>query len=204
MASSRVDEKKIPQSGDFFWKIFNFWYRYFIDDLLLCQRTGLAIALKAVDVVGFCSCYESWSSNIWGQGMRKTGMMLVGLFGILVAGGADAVYKCANVYAGMKCEKPAATGDGWGATCGDTEIKGISVCGNDYDSDSDNVFVGAEPRAYCFCKMIKPAVTTWVLIEKSTINEAVKCSKNCDTACANAFVSDKDPLRSTMMNNIVM
>lgn len=137
--------------------------------------------------------------------MRKTGMMLVGLFGILVAGGADAVYKCANVYNDMKCEKPAATGDGWGATCGDektkTEIKGISACGD--NADSGNVFVGTDPGVHCFCKMIKPAVTTWVLIEKSTINEAVKCSINCDTACANAFVYDIDKLRSTMIENIV-
>ncbi len=129
-------------------------------------------------------------------------MMLVGLFGILVAGGADAVYKCANVYKDMKCENSGSKGDGWVATCGDakTEIKGISVCGDDYDSDSDNVFVGDKLGAFCFCKMIKPAVTTWVLIEESTINEAVKCSVNCDTACANAFVSDTD----SMMGNIVM
>lgn len=134
--------------------------------------------------------------------MRKTGIMLVGLFGILVAGGADAVYKCANVYEGMQCDTPKVVTDGvWSATCGDakTEIKGISVCGDDYDSDSDNVFVGDKLGAFCFCKMIKPAVTTWVLIEESTINEAVKCRTNCDTACANAFVSDTD----SMMGNIV-
>lgn len=130
--------------------------------------------------------------------------MLVGLFGILVAGGADAVYKCANVYKDMKCENPAAAkGGGWIATCGDektkTEIKGISVCGN--ASDSVNVFVGAEPGARCFCKMIKPAVTTWG--QEPTIKDAVTCSTNCDTACASAFVNDTDSLRSTMMNVIV-
>lgn len=136
--------------------------------------------------------------------MRKTGMMLVGLFGILVAGGAEAVYKCANVYNDMKCDTPkVVTGGVWSATCGDTEIKGISACGDDYDSDSDNVFVGDKLGAFCFCKMIKPAVTTWVRIEESTINEAVKCSINCDTACANAFVYDIDKLRSTMIENIV-
>lgn len=132
--------------------------------------------------------------------MRKTGMILVGLFGILVAGGADAVYKCANVYKDMTCENPkAATGGGWSATCGDTEIRGISACGN--GSGSDNVFVGTEPGALCFCKMIKPAVTIWV--QEPTINAAVTCSTNCDTACANAFVSDTNSLRSTMMNYIV-
>lgn len=133
--------------------------------------------------------------------MRKTGMMLVGLFGILVAGGADAVYKCANVYKDMKCDNSAATGDGWVATCGDakTEIKGISVCGN--GSDSVNVFVGTEPGEFCFCKMIKPAVTIWV--QEPIIKDALTCSTNCDTACASAFVGNTDELRSTMINNIV-
>ena len=135
--------------------------------------------------------------------MRKTGMMLVGLFGILVVGGADAVYKCANVYKDMKCENPAAAkGGGWVATCGDektkTEIKGISVCGN--GSDSVNVFVTA-PGEFCFCKMIKPAVTIWV--QEPDIKDAGTCSTNCDTACASAFVKDGNSLRSTMMNYIV-
>ena len=135
--------------------------------------------------------------------MRKTGMMLVGLFGILVAGGADAVYKCANVYKDMTCTNSGAKGDGWVAICGDgktnTEIKGISVCGNAFDSV--NVFVGTAPGSLCFCKMIKPAVTTWV--REPTINNAVACSTNCDTACASAFVGNTDELRSTMINNIV-
>lgn len=132
--------------------------------------------------------------------MRKTGMMLVGLFGILVAGGADAVYKCANVYKDMTCTNPkAATGGGWGATCGDTEIKGISACGNAFDSV--NVFVGTAPGALCFCKMIKPAVTIWV--REPAINNAATCSTNCDTECAKAFVYDTNSLRSTMMDNIV-
>lgn len=139
--------------------------------------------------------------------MRKTGMILVGLFGILVAGGADAVYKCANVYEGMECDTPKVVTDGvWSATCGDakTEIKGISACGDGFDSYFDIVEVGNKEvgGVFCFCKMIKPAVTTWVQIEESTINEAVKCSINCDTACANAFVSDTD-VRSTMIKNIV-
>lgn len=141
--------------------------------------------------------------------MRKTGMMLVGLFGILVAGGADAVYKCANVYEDMECDNPkVATGGVWVATCGDakTEIKGISVCGNDYRSDLDELLMSPyiiSDKVFCFCKMIKPAVTTWVLIEESTINDAVKCRTNCDTACAEAFVKDTDELRSTMMNYLL-
>ena len=135
--------------------------------------------------------------------MRKTGMMLVGLFGILVAGGADAVYKCANVYKDMTCTNPGAKGDGWVAICGDgktnSEIKGISVCGD--NSDSVNVFVGTEPGVFCFCKMIKPAVTIWV--QEPIIKDAMTCSTSCDTACASAFVNDTDSLRSTMINNIV-
>lgn len=134
--------------------------------------------------------------------MRKTGMMLVGLFGILVAGGADAVYKCANVYEGMTFENPAvAKGGGWVATCVDTktEIKGISACGD--NSDSGNVFVGTEPGVFCFCKMIKPAVTIWV--QEPTIGDALTCSTSCDIACASAFIKNENSFRSWMMNNIV-
>lgn len=133
--------------------------------------------------------------------MRKTGMMFVGFFGILLAGVAGAnVYKCANVYEGMTCGNPkVATGGVWSANCGDTEIKGISACGD--NADSGNVFVGTEPGAFCFCKMIKPAVTIW--IQEPTIKDAPTCSTNCDTECANAFVNDKE-LRSKMITNIVM
>lgn len=207
MASSRVDEKNPPIGGFFFGK-----FLFFRIDILLmiCYHAIIQmqrLRTKSWVLWDFCSFCESWSSNIWGQGMRKTGMILVGLFGILVAGGADAVYKCANVYEGMKCDNPkVVTGGVWSATCGDTEIKGISMCGNDYFSDRDELFMSPyviSDKVFCFCKMIKPAVTTWVLIQESTINDAVKCRTNCETACANAFVYDTDELRSTMIKNIV-
>lgn len=134
--------------------------------------------------------------------MKKTGMMFVGFFGILLAGvaGAD-VYKCANLYKGVECDGvTSAKGSEWSVTCNRTTVKGIAMCGGDL-IESDVVYVGSEAGATCYCKMIKPAVSIWVQVTDIE-EDQVTCSNYCATACAEQFLSNQ-AMRDMMINSVV-
>lgn len=141
--------------------------------------------------------------------MKKTGMMFVGFFGILLAGvaganvaGAD-VYKCANVYNGMRCDGvTSAGGSEWSVTCNETTVKGIAMCGGYLDSKSDVVsVVDSVAGAMCYCKMIKPAVSIWVQV--TDIKGQDTCSNHCATACVDQFGGNQNAMRDTMLDSVV-
>ena len=126
--------------------------------------------------------------------MKRSIFILLGM-GILT-GGAHAVQKCVALDASTTtCTSTPANGNAdWSATCTtngtSVPIKGIAMCSNQAadaqygTSDAIKTVSGTTDttNVNCWCKMVEPAVSSWVLIY--TYTSAGYCAFNCSYNCA--------------------
>ena len=126
--------------------------------------------------------------------MKK--LLTLTAIGAIIATPATAVQKCVAFDASTtECTSESAYGNAdWSATCTtngtSVPIKGIAMCSNqeadDYYATSDAItMVRSETETtnvYCWCKMVEPAVSSWVFLEAHA--SADYCADYCSFYCA--------------------
>ena len=99
---------------------------------------------------------------------------------------AYAVTKCVKLTSSTTCTSPSGNGSNWSVTCGGIEIQGVAFCGSQdggtMGAISENVTTSTDDNKCCWCKMVSPAVSSWVFSHSST--SAGNCTKNCAYNCA--------------------
>ena len=124
--------------------------------------------------------------------------------GAILAAPAMAVQKCValNSLASTCTSTPANGNADWSATCASTPdtsvpIKGIAMCSNQkadaqYGTSDAITTVSSttdKTNAHCWCKMVEPAVSSWVYLyeAESASSCAYFCSNNCAGYAWRAF-----------------
>ena len=102
---------------------------------------------------------------------------------------AYAVTKCVKLTPSTTCPTSSGNGSNWSATCGGIEIQGVAFCGSQ-DGGSTGTKSGtvttsstSDNNKYCWCKMVSPAVSSWVF-GRSTSSGGL-CTSSCSYSCAN-------------------
>ena len=102
---------------------------------------------------------------------------------------AYAVTKCVKLTSSTTCTNASGSGSNWYATCGGIAIQGVAFCGSQ-DGGSTGTKSGtvttsstSDNNKYCWCKMVSPAVSSWVF-SRSTSSGGL-CTSSCSYSCAN-------------------
>ena len=101
---------------------------------------------------------------------------------------AYAVTKCVKLTSSTSCTTSSGGGANWSATCGDIEIQGVAFCGQQdggsRGATSEFVMPSAAVNSnqYCWCKMVSPAVSSWVFSASHTSGGS--CMTSCASSCA--------------------
>ncbi len=103
---------------------------------------------------------------------------------------ASAVTKCVRLSSSTTCVRPyGSTGQSnWSATCGGIEIQGVAFCGSQkggsYGAKSETVTTSStsDDNKHCWCKMVSPAVSSWVF--SYSYPYAGTCATSCAGYCA--------------------
>lgn len=134
-----------------------------------------------------------------------------------VIGSAGAAVKCVALATGMTCEAYPSGFTGksdWSANCTmnvtggvvKTTIQGIAMCSDQVGgrvgatSDTLTTNTDVERNAWCWCKMVSPAVSKWVAYSAS--NGLANCDSQCAYNCANAIRSNQN-FQTGMFNNLI-
>ncbi len=127
--------------------------------------------------------------------MKK--LLILTTLGAILTAPAIAVQKCValNSMASTCTSTPASGNADWSATCASTSdtsvpIKGIAMCSNQKANEaygtSDAITTVSSTtdttNVNCWCKMVEPAVSSWVYIFAGT--SASYCASNCSGTCA--------------------
>ncbi len=97
----------------------------------------------------------------------------------------------------------------WDASCeeGKTIISGVGLCSNTTAAAMAvrNPINSNTNKMFCYCKVIKPAVSQWIMVKK--FSSASTCNRDCASQCANTFIgtdgtsdSDRTKLRQALFN----
>ncbi len=102
---------------------------------------------------------------------------------------AYAVTKCVKLTPSTTCKSSSgATGQSnWSVTCGGIEIQGVAFCGSQngsYGAKSETVTTSStsDDNKHCWCKMVSPAVSSWVF--SYSYPYAGTCATSCAGYCA--------------------
>ena len=101
---------------------------------------------------------------------------------------AYAVTKCVKLTSSTTCTTSSGNGSNWSATCGGIAIQGVAFCGSQkggaMGTKSENVTTSStsDDNKYCWCKMVSPAVSSWVF--NTTNSSAGSCANYCASHCA--------------------
>ena len=106
---------------------------------------------------------------------------------------AYAVTKCVKLTSSTTCTSHSAGAgqSNWSATCGGIKIQGVAFCGSQKGGSdgatTESVTTSSNPdnNKYCWCKMVSPAVSSWVFYNYPSTS-AGYCAFNCAYDCANA------------------
>lgn len=150
--------------------------------------------------------------------MKKILCLLV-LLGYV--GAANAVQKCIALGSSSGCDDYGATdnltglnngyGVEWyGSGCGDgndIEIRGLAICANTTGTAGDTaetLFI-IDPdegeNGNCWCKMVSPAVSAWVL--EGTYSTTEYCSSDCTDFCSRIIPEySGSAARDSMLNSL--
>ncbi len=143
--------------------------------------------------------------------MKK--LFTITAIGVILTSPAMAVQKCVALDSSTTtCTSTSSSGDAdWSATCttNDTSvpIKGIAMCSNQAadaqygTSDAITTVLGATDTTNlnCWCKMVEPAVSSWVFLSAHT--SASLCAKLCSAHCA-SHARNYSAFRSALFGSI--
>ena len=96
-----------------------------------------------------------------------------------------------------------ATGKTWSTSFNYGVISGIGACGGESVSTgavatNQNALSPTSAGKYCFCKMLRPAVSQWVY---SGINGASNCASHCASYCA-SYVGSTVAVRQGLFSSV--
>ena len=100
---------------------------------------------------------------------------------------AYAVTKCVKLTPSTTCTTSSGNGSNWSATCGGIAIQGVAFCGSQnggsMGTKSENVTTSptSDDNKYCWCKMVSPAVSSWVF--GTPLTSAGTCADKCANSC---------------------
>ncbi len=103
---------------------------------------------------------------------------------------AYAVTKCVKLTPSTTCKRYSGASDqsNWSVTCGGIEIQGVAFCGSQngsYGAKSETVTTSStsdDNNKNCWCKMVSPAVSSWVF--SYSYPYAGTCATSCAGYCA--------------------
>ena len=132
------------------------------------------------------------------------------IVGIICAASIPPVYavtKCVKLTSSTTCTSySGAVGQSnWSMTCGGIEIQGVAFCGsqNGGSIGTKSVTVTtsstSDNNKYCWCKMVSPAVSSWVFYYSGT--SAGNCARNCAGNCVYA-ARDFSAFRSGLFSGL--
>ena len=147
--------------------------------------------------------------------MKK--IFLLTAVGLTLAVPADGVQKCVALNSSTTtCTTTPSnynTMAEWAATCttGGTSVpvSGVWACSSEGDGSlvAGDIYSGtllksiaAEvSQAYCYCRLISPAVSSWVYVTRYT--SRMSCQQGCPTACAGNIISSS-AFRTSVFSNL--
>lgn len=120
----------------------------------------------------------------------KKHLIIVGIICAASISPAYAVTKCVKLTSSTTCTSySGAVGQSnWSMTCGGIEIQGVAFCssqdGGSTGTISETVTTSStsDNNKHCWCKMVSPAVSSWVFDHSRT--SAGSCAYACAGSCA--------------------
>ncbi|MDE6570938.1 MAG: hypothetical protein K2L95_01830 [Alphaproteobacteria bacterium] len=108
---------------------------------------------------------------------------------VMVTSSVFAMTKCVKLTSSMTCSQvdTPTYQSNWMSDCAGTRIHGVAFCGNQNSNlgdKTDAVGTGltSDDNRYCWCKMVSPAVSSWVFA--FIFGSAGDCSVKCAYYCA--------------------
>ncbi len=122
---------------------------------------------------------------------------------------AYAVTKCVKLTSSTTCTSSSgALGQSnWSATCGGIEIQGVAFCGSQdggsegKTSETVTTSPASADNKNCWCKMVSPAVSSWVFYESSGVS-AGSCATTCAYSCATGAGQTNSAFRSALFSGL--
>ena len=120
----------------------------------------------------------------------KKHLIIVGIICAASIPPAYAVTKCVKLTPSTTCTSysGATNQSNWSATCGGIEIQGVAFCGSkdggsaSATTESVTTSATSDDNKYCWCKMVSPAVSSWVFYFSEV--SAGACAYYCANDCA--------------------
>ena len=119
----------------------------------------------------------------------KKHLIIAGIICVASIPSAYAVTKCVKLTSSTTCTTFSGNGSNWSATCGGIEIQGVAFCGSrkggsmGATTESVTISSTSDNNKYCWCKMVSPAVSSWVfLYSRPSVGS---CAYYCANSCAN-------------------
>lgn len=121
---------------------------------------------------------------------------------------AYAVTKCVKLTSSTTCTSSSGAfgQSNWSATCGGIEIQGVAFCGSQYGDSMDGTksetvttSLTSDDNRYCWCKMVSPAVSSWV--SYGARMDAGDCADDCAYNCASS-VRGNSAWRSALFSGL--
>ena len=120
----------------------------------------------------------------------KKHLIIAGIICAATIPPAYAVTKCVKLTSSTTCTSHSGAYDqsNWSITCGGIEIQGVAFCGSQnggsIGATTESVTISStiDDNKYCWCKMVSPAVSSWVFVISST--SAGRCASYCAYNCA--------------------
>ena len=122
----------------------------------------------------------------------KKHLIIVGIICAASIPPAYAVTKCVKLTPSTTCTSSSGAygQSNWSATCGGVSVSGVAFCGSQKEN-SDNATTDAvttsttrDDNRHCWCKMVSPAVTSWV--SYGPRESAGSCAYDCAYNCASS------------------
>ena len=137
----------------------------------------------------------------------KKNLLIAGLIGVATIPPATAVTKCVKLNSSTTCSTYSGEygQSNWSATCGGVSVQGVAFCGSQdggstgATTDAVTTSTTSDNNKYCWCKMVSPAVSSWVF--RNVFGSASACARGCAYFCASC-AADNASFRSAMFGSL--
>lgn len=142
--------------------------------------------------------------------MRISKILIITGICVAFAGAASAATKCVNLTSSTTCSyvNPGTYVVDWGSNCTSSGtsvvIRGVSQCSSTAGSSIGQTATSLEISGdtddmYCWCKMVSPAVSSWVFYDDA--NSASLCASSCAERCA-YYAAIYSAFRSALLSEL--
>ena len=137
----------------------------------------------------------------------KKHLLIAGLICMATIPPAVAVTKCVKLNSSTTCSTSSGEygQSNWSATCGGVSIQGVAFCGSQdggstgATTDAVTTSSTSDNNKYCWCKMVSPAVSSWVFYGDR--GSASNCARLCARICA-SYAASNASFRSALFSNL--